>query len=399
MNEQKLIYTVRKNSVDLNNLPKRIFQGKETINWKVCEKEKVPFVFQSIKGELLITFNGYLGKASKPLLLVEYNGKTYESDANLLKNCSLRNIVYDGNFLIDDVYARKFLVNPENYKKVKKHSKTKVKCMCPNCGFQKYTAASYITNKGFNCPKCTNNISYPEKVMMLILDYNEIEYEREKIFFNAKKFRFDFYIPSLNVVIETNGDQHYNDIKGAWESDTFKNDKLKKEYCKNNEILFLEIDCRKSDLAFILESIDRSEIKNIIKIPNYNYMIENIFEYSVYKNARDIVKDYLNGMNYFEIEDKYDISYFNVPDLMKRMGVYKKRGKNNRKKSIICLNNNKYFDTCLDASKYAGVSTQNNLIKVCKGTRKHAGKHPETGEPLKWMYYEDYVNQQKHVTI
>ncbi|MEQ6183177.1 hypothetical protein AAG738_12490 [Staphylococcus saprophyticus] len=56
-------------------------------------------------------------------------------------------------------------------------------------------------------------------------------------------------------------------------------------------------------------------------------MIENIFEYSVYKNARDIVKDYLNGMNYFEIEDKYDISYFNVPDLMKRMGVYKKEEK------------------------------------------------------------------------
>lgn len=391
MNEQKFIYTVRNNSVDLSNLPKRKFRGKETINWKVCEKEKVTFKFQNIKGELLITFDGYQEKSSKPLLLVEYKDKIYKSNATLLKSCSLRNIVYDGNFLIDDKYATKFLVNPENYKSVKKHSKTKVGCECPNCNFRKSMAASNLISRGFSCPKCSNNISYPEKLMMLILDYSNVEYEREKIFDDAPKFRFDFYLPSLNTVIETNGEQHYEVIKGSWKSNTIANDKLKKEYCKNNEISFIDVDCRKSDLTFILESIKNTDIKNILEIPSYYYIIENIFDYSVYKNAKEIVSDYLNGMNYFQLEEKYNINYFNVPDLMKKMGVYKKRGQNNRKKSIVCLNNNKIFETCLEASKYAGVTTQNNLIKVCKGIRKHAGKHPETGEPLKWMYYDEFI--------
>ena len=44
---------------------------------------------------------------------------------------------------------------------------------------------------------------------------------------------------------------------------------------------------------------------------------------------------------------------------------------------------------------YANLKSSSHIVQVCKGNRKHSGKHPETGEPLKWMYYEDYINQQE----
>ena len=66
-------------------------------------------------------------------------------------------------------------------------------------------------------------------------------------------------------------------------------------------------------------------------------------------------------------------------------------GKNNpRAKIVICVTTGKVFDTAKEAAEYYG--THNSKICVCcKGTKKSAGKHPETGEKLVWMYYEDYL--------
>ena len=35
-------------------------------------------------------------------------------------------------------------------------------------------------------------------------------------------------------------------------------------------------------------------------------------------------------------------------------------------------------------------SSDGDIGRCCKGKRKTAGKHPETGEKLTWMFYEDY---------
>jgi len=59
------------------------------------------------------------------------------------------------------------------------------------------------------------------------------------------KLRCDFYLPEKNVVIEYNGEQHYkpNEFYGGKKGFelTQKRDKIKKEYCLNNGIDFLEI--------------------------------------------------------------------------------------------------------------------------------------------------------------
>lgn len=64
------------------------------------------------------------------------------------------------------------------------------------------------------------------------------------------------------------------------------------------------------------------------------------------------------------------------------------------KKKIICLNNLMVFDMIKDAVLWCGCSrtTITDYLGSRKDIRNSAGKHPETGEPLQWMYYEDYLN-------
>lgn len=69
-----------------------------------------------------------------------------------------------------------------------------------------------------------------------------------------------------------------------------------------------------------------------------------------------------------------------------------RKGSNNpNAKKVICLNTNQVFQCIKDAKDWCGTE-----IKLCLyGRRKSAGKHPETGEKLHWMYYKDYLEQKE----
>lgn len=62
---------------------------------------------------------------------------------------------------------------------------------------------------------------------------------------------------------------------------------------------------------------------------------------------------------------------------------------NNTGKLIICINTQQLFLSSKQAAKWANIKTPGNIVACCKGKRKSAGKHPETGEKLFWKYYED----------
>lgn len=100
--------------------------------------------------------------------------------------------------------------------------------------------------KGFGCPYC--NESKGEKEIGLLLDSYKIKYVRQKRFCDCRDTRqlpFDFYLPDFNVVIEYNGKQHYEPIEYFGGENSFKiqqlHDKIKKDYCENNNIRFLSI--------------------------------------------------------------------------------------------------------------------------------------------------------------
>ena len=60
------------------------------------------------------------------------------------------------------------------------------------------------------------------------------------------------------------------------------------------------------------------------------------------------------------------------------------------KKLVVCTTTNKIFESISSASRYYNCN-KSIITKCCQNNTKSAGKHPETGELLKWMYYEDYL--------
>jgi len=93
-----------------------------------------------------------------------------------------------------------------------------------------------------------SHASEGEKLVKEVLIENKIPFIKEKGFKNSKgkTQRFDFYIEEDNdiFVIEYNGSQHYKDSSGYFKDTleiTQKRDKLKLEYCKENNINVLII--------------------------------------------------------------------------------------------------------------------------------------------------------------
>lgn len=65
-----------------------------------------------------------------------------------------------------------------------------------------------------------------------------------------------------------------------------------------------------------------------------------------------------------------------------------KGGNNNNAKPILCVNTEEVFPSGREASEWCGVARQ-NITRCCLKGRPTAGKHPITGEKLKWRYLND----------
>lgn len=130
--------------------------------------------------------------------------------------------------------------NKYDYSKVEYiNNKTKVCIVCPEHGEFWQTPHNHLQSKG--CPIC--NESKLENEISNFLEINNINYEREKTFDWLKskyKLRLDFYLPDYNIAIECQGEQHFKPINYFGGLQNFiklsKNDKLKYDLCKHNNI-------------------------------------------------------------------------------------------------------------------------------------------------------------------
>lgn len=59
-------------------------------------------------------------------------------------------------------------------------------------------------------------------------------------------------------------------------------------------------------------------------------------------------------------------------------------------KLIHCIELDKYYKSAIEVKKELGIDNS-AVLKVCKGLRKSAGKHPITQEPLHWQYIEKEI--------
>lgn len=138
------------------------------------------------------------------------------------------------------------------------NAKTKIKIICPIHGVFEQIPDNHL-RKNYGCPKC--KASHGENKIRILLKKNNILFEEQKRFKDCKNklpLPFDFYIPSLNTVIEFQGEQHYTPMKYSNSKEKFIktkiNDKIKKEFCISNNINFIEIKYNE-DIESILTTI------------------------------------------------------------------------------------------------------------------------------------------------
>jgi hypothetical protein len=107
--------------------------------------------------------------------------------------------------------------------------------------------------KGITSHFLPSSESAGEKIVAKILIDNDFTYEKQKMFEGCvnklkgrycKKLKFDFYIPSLNTVVEYDGEQHFrpsDKFGGEKFETTVENDLIKNRYCEDKGINLIRI--------------------------------------------------------------------------------------------------------------------------------------------------------------
>ena len=198
-------------------------------------------------------------------------------------------------------------------KKYTKGSDKEIYPVCPDCGRVKDKPMKIDTlrkSKSIACV-CGDKISYPEKVMSHVLNIIEPNYISQlssKNFEWCNKYRYDFYLPTYNSIIEVHGEQHYRHtgFKRTVEEEQ-ENDRLKKELALNNGIdNYIIIDCRKSEINYIKNNILNSKLSELYDLNNIdwnkvnklstNNLIKEVCEY-YQSNSNLLQKEVANHFN------------------------------------------------------------------------------------------------------
>lgn len=118
--------------------------------------------------------------------------------------------------------------------------------ICPVHGEFEQVACHHIRANG--CPECANSTG--EGVIAEILERSGIEYATEFKFddlhgLGGGSLRFDFHLTESNILIEYDGQQHYEHIE-SWVSRErydrlIAHDKRKNEYCKTNGLTLIRL--------------------------------------------------------------------------------------------------------------------------------------------------------------
>ena len=190
----------------------------------------------------------------------------------------------------------------EDAEKYTHSSGCKVIVTCPYCNKKKQIFISNIYRYKSICCSCGDGISYNEKIIISVLDQLEIEYIREYKPEWSNNKKYDFYLIDYNIIIECHGGQHYKESFSTCGGRTLKeekeNDLYKKELALSNGVNnYIILDCRKSELEWIKQSILNSELNNLFDLSKIDWL--KCEEFALSNRAKEIC-DYWNNKEIWE---------------------------------------------------------------------------------------------------
>jgi len=327
--------------------------------------------------------------------------------------CSNRKILvgYNDMWTTNPNLTSKLLNKEDGYKYTEKCG-TKVDWVCPICGNIIQNKSIENTNKqGLSCPKCSDGISYPEKIMYNLLKQLNIKFKYQysplwcKYELNNKtKYGvYDFYIQESNLIVETDGGWHYEDNNLT--DNTLENvldiDRIKDKIAKEHGIEIVRIDCKKSEFEYIKNNTISSKLNNIFNLLDIDWLNINkhsqksiIYEICKYKNKHSnmTTKEISEIFNinshtvwkYLKLGNEFKWCNYNISKERKNVGI-----KNGRK--IICLTNGIIYNSCKKASDIYRINVS-GIINCCRHRQRYSGKS-KNGVSLGWMYLSEYLGE------
>lgn len=307
---------------------------------------------------------------------------------------------------------RKFILDKELMYKVSSGSNQKIEFICDRCEFHEPRFINNVVRTGFyNCPRCSDGFSYPEKYVLNVLIQTGITFQREKIFKWSNSKRYDFYIPSKNIIIEAHGEQHYkgnfNSLGGRNLEEETMNDIHKEKLALSNGITnYIVIDCRKSESNFIKTNLLDSELVNHLDLSDIDWL--KCHEYACDSLVYICCQLWCEGIrNTSEIGNMLMIDRSTValylkqgvelgwcdydPDEARRESASKLSRKYLARKVIqFSLEGEfvKEWESITDAIKELNIQGRGNIFLACNSIRNQAAG-------FQWIYKEDYESGKK----
>lgn len=306
-------------------------------------------------------------------------------------------------YIYENEYLMKYIKDKELAYNIGSSSSKKILWICPNCNTEKLGVVGKVKLRGFKCSVCSDNTSYSERLMNVLLRENRIKYKTQVTFercISKGKLPFDFGIydsKGLLYLVEMQGEQHYSIHKNShWiDSNVKEHDAIKRNFCKGENISLITIDASKSDFNFITSNIKNSEIGYLIQDVDLELLERKTLVREEFIDIESLLDLHDKGVSFLRMEKYLGISRKKIVSILTKLGEYNPRqGSKNNSRAVVCLNNNYVFNRMDEAIKYLGLKQQSNLTAVCRGKRNFCGK--VSGEPAKWMYYDEYIEQYGH---
>ncbi|WP_297419528.1 hypothetical protein [Clostridium sp.] len=289
--------------------------------------------------------------------------------------------------------------------------------ICPDCGRvkdKKITISNIYQTKSIGC-SCGDGQSYPNKFMYSLLEQLEIEFLTEYSPKWIKPKRYDFYFKLNNkeYIIEMDGGWHNKDNnKSGQTKEASKGiDDCKDKLAEEHNIEIIRINCDynymnnrfkyiKNNIINKLHDIFDLSMINWGKVEEFalSNLIKKVCDYKknnpdlttrqigeVIKLDKKTIREYLKQgtkLNWCE----YDAD----EEKLKNDKKVRKRCSEANKIKVICMNNNKIFNSIKEAMEYYKIKS-NHITDCCKGYRKYCGICPITKKNLTWMYYNEFL--------
>lgn len=272
------------------------------------------------------------------------------------------------------------LNNPDDGYKYFAGGSQEVDWICPNCGCIVAQRINQVRMFGLSCKNCSDGMSFAEKFLYSMFKQFECDFVYNKSTEWSDGKLYDFYIPSMNLIVEAHGIQHYEEsfrlfsrksrsVKEEHDNDIYK-EYLALEHGIEN---YIQLDCRYSTLDYIKNSILDSKLNILFDLSVVDW--EECLRFTMVSTTTMCCNLWNSGMkNTNKIADKLSLNIVSVIAKLKQCadaGMCDYKPNYEKCKSVMCNETKKIYTKLRDVEKDGYNPT--NVSRCCRGLRKTAG--------------------------